>query len=672
MTQRELTNRLNVASIKYYRGETTEYTDTQFDLALKELQKMEKESGYVFPDSPTLRVGSDLQSGFGKVQHKTPMLTIENTYTEEELSEWGTKMNKEYGVKGYRAEIKYDGVSLELLYRGGHFVNASTRGDKNVGDDVTLNAYGIHDIPFELIGFEDDEEFRVRGEVLMPKSVLAKLNEERIANGEQPFANTRNACAGSLKQLDPKVTASRGLIFRPWDCLDGSFKFTNMGAKHSLLEELGFKYEFMPEYVGVEYLSEKIELLKKKIDEMNLDYDYDGLVIKVDNINIQNEIGTKDTRAIEWGIARKWNEQYEVWTELQGVDWQVGRTGVLTPVGRLEPVECNGVVISNVTLHNIDFIESINLHIGNDLKLTRSGGVIPYVLECKHDLLMEMNGAYPKVRQPIFCPVCGHLLEREGALLKCVNEKCPAIIKGKILQFCSKDGMDIRTIGEKVVDDLVDKGVVTSVDNLYAIANARSANFAADLAELLGEGYGEHKCQKMLDSIKESVNKPFDVVLASLSIPSVGKSTARLLAKKFKNCETLKNATIDDLISVDGIGEVMAYDISMWFKDKENLSVLSALQFFGVKMAIEEEAKTETATTLAGLSVVFSGKSSRFNGDEVEEFLEKNGAKCGHSVSKKTNYLITGDKAGASKVQKAKELGVEIIPESDFYTKFNL
>jgi DNA ligase (NAD+) len=671
MTQRELTTKLNIASFKYYRGENTEYTDTEFDLALKELQKMEKESGIIYSDSPTMRVGSDLQKEFGKIKHPIPMLTIENTYTTEGLDEWANKMHKEYGVDKFDAEIKYDGISCELHYKNGVYADASTRGNKIIGDDITLNVYGVHDVPFTIRGFNEIEDFRVRGEILMPKSVLASINKERESIGEQSFANTRNACAGSIKQLDPNVTASRGLIFRAWDCYGDCGEFSSMEEKHFFLKAIGFKYEFTPSILGYKGISEMVDSTKRTIDSLNLDYDYDGIVVKVNSIDIQKKIGIKDTRAIEWGIARKWNEQYETWTSLRGVEWQVGRTGVVTPVGLLEPVECNGVVISNVTLHNADFIENLDLHIGNDLKITRSGGVIPYVLECKHDLLMEMHNAHPKVEIPTVCPSCGSPLVKDGALLKCVNEECPCIIKGKIIQFCSKDCMDIQIIGEKIVDDLVEKLGIKKVDELYSYVLNPNLNLNK-MMESLGRGYGELKCKKIINSIKESIKKPFENVLAGVSIPNVGKVTARILANTFKNYENLKNATVDDLINIEGIGEINGNGIYNWLHNEENDKMMLSLKEYGLYMAIEEKEEENNSSLLANLSVVFSGKSTRFSGDEVEAFLESNGAKCSHSVSSKTNYLITGEKPGVSKVSKAESLGVEIISENDFYKKYNL
>lgn len=665
--QRKLTDELDNASRLYYNGEQSPLTDTEFDLKLKELQEMEKETGTVFPNSPTNRVGSDIQDGFKKGEHPRPMLTIENVYDDEGLKEWLKSNNEKYGTFIYNVSVKYDGVSCELHYDNGILVKALTRGDKLIGDDITENVKTIKNVPLSLPSPPTMGMFYVRGEILMPKSSLAKLNGERIANGEAPFANTRNACSGSIKQLDPKVTASRGLTFRAWDCFMEGFEPTSMEWKTYTLEHNGFYYEANTTPYGsvmtsIDSFVEDVNLFKKMIDSLNLDYDYDGVVIKINNVKLQNKIGTTDTRAVAWAIARKWNEDYVVNTKLLGVDWQVGRTGVLTPVGRLEPVECGGVVISNVTLNNLDFIEKFGLRIGDTLKITRSGGVIPYVLDVVHD-----DSATTLVKAPDVCPECGGELVRDGALIKCVNDECPAIVKGKILQFCSKDCMDIRTIGESVVSDLVDKHLVSDVAGLYFL-DRYSIN---ELISALGEGYGEKKVKKMLEEIEKSKEKPWDRVLAGLSIPGVGKVVARTLSK-YSRAQLEYTVGEEELAQMDGIGEIMAADIHNWFENYINRNILAALEYRGVKTQSETKDEVVEGGRLDGMTVCFTGSSYKFKGDEVEAFFEKNGAKCVHSVSKKLTYLITGDKPGSSKVSKATELGVEIIGEEEFYNKYNL
>ena len=668
-TQLHLTNLLDQASIQYYNGQETQFTDTEFDLALKELQQMEKETGIVYPNSPTIRVGSDLQDGFKKAEHPKPMFTIENTYDAEGFNKWCSDMWDKYQTMEFNVSIKYDGVSCELWYENGILVKAVTRGDKNIGDDITENVKTIKNIPI-ILPLETDIQRRhmiyVRGEILMPKSKLKEINEQRIKDGLVPFANTRNACSGSIKQLNPKITASRGLIFKAWDIFYDDkfpFKLITMDQKINHLEELGFYYEngTRPFYTSLLFDFDLCEF-KNKIDAMNLDYDYDGVVIKLNDITIQDKVGTKDTRALEWAIARKWNEELEVETTLLDIDWQVGRTGVLTPVGRLDPVECNGVVVSNVTLHNWAFIGYMGINIGDILRITRSGGVIPYVIG-------RRSGEYsliPKI--PTECPACGSDVYQDGALIKCTNYDCSAQSIGRILQFCSKDCMDIRSIGERVVEDLVLFGVIEDVCDLYTLKEKYTV---AELVDILGEGYGNKSVEKMLEAIELSKEKSFANIIAGLSIPNVGKVVARQLTKEFKNIDNLIDCTYDSLISLDGIGDVMANDICWWFSSPKNIEMCLKLKNCGLNMKIDEEAKENKSGNLANIKVCFTGSSSRFSGDEVETFLESLGAKCA-GVSKSLNYLITGTKPGPSKLKKATELGVEIITEEDFYNKFNI
>ena len=630
---------------------------------------MERETGIIYPNSPTIRVGSDLQNGFKKVEHPKPMFTIENTYDTAGFNKWCSDMWDKYKTMEFNVSIKYDGVSCELWYENGMLVKAVTRGDKNIGDDITENVKTIKNIPL-VLPLETEIEKRhmiyIRGEILMPKSKLKEINEQRTKDGLEPFANTRNACSGSIKQLDPKVTASRGLIFKAWDIFydnEFPFKFITMEQKVTMLENLGFYYEdgTRPFYTSSLFDFDLCKF-KEKIDAMKLDYDYDGLVIKLNDITIQDEIGTKDTRALEWAIARKWNEDLVVETVLRDIDWQVGRTGVLTPVGRLDPIECNGVIISNVTLHNLDFINSMSILIGDVLKITRSGGVIPYVIGSRQGMYGEIP-SLPKV-----CPVCGAETYRDGALIKCSGNDCSAKLVGRAIQFCSRDCMDIRGVGEKVAEDLCLLGIINSLSDFYSLVY--SGLTAEELSNALGTGYGVKSCQTILDSIRTSMTQPLSVFLSSLSIPGVGKTVGRLLEKEFKTLDNFMSCTKDALLGIDGIGDIMANDIYYWTRNENNIREITAFKQYGYKPNVQKE-DAKVSNVLNNLKVCFTGSSSRFSGDEVETFLESLGAKCA-SVSKSLNYLITGAKPGPSKVKKATDLGVEVITEEDFYKKFNI
>jgi DNA ligase (NAD+) len=602
------------------------------------------------------------------------MFTIENVYDDDGLIKWVDDIKEKYRVNKFNVSIKYDGVSCELWYKNGVFEKALTRGDKLIGDDITENVKTIKNIPMVLPNAPYGMVY-IRGEILLPKSRLDTINSERINNGEQPFSNTRNACSGSIKQLDPKITAKRGLIFKAWDCFGEYINTETMWRKTWFLIENGFYYEsvklednsvfcttpFTIKYTNRDEFIETINSTKKYLNEANLDYDFDGIVIKVNDIDIQDKIGTKDTRAIEWGIARKWNEELEVETTLLGIDWQVGRTGVLTPVGRLEPIECNGVVISNVTLHNWDFIGSMGILIGDKLRITRSGGVIPYVIGRK-------SGEYAYIpKQPNACPACGSDVYQDGAFIKCTNYDCSAQSIGRILQFCSKECMDIRSIGDRVVEDLVLFGVIENISDLYTLKDRYTVE---ELVDILGDGYGSKSIEKMLTSIELSKEKTFANVIAGLSIPNVGKVVARQLSKEFKNIDNLIDCTYDSLISLDGIGDVMANDICWWFSSPQNVEMCRRLKKYGLTMSTDNKVDIVN-TEERNIKVCFTGKSSKFKGDEVEDYLKSNGFTIA-GVTKSLNYLITGDKPGGSKVKKAEEFGITIITETEFYNKFNL
>ena len=670
--QKSLTQKLITASEKYYKnGEDSGISDTEYDLLLHKLMQIERDNDFVFEGSPTQKVGCDIQEGFKKITHPYPMLTIENTYEDNELSSWVNKIEREYGSQSYNVSVKYDGVSCEIRYCNGKYTSAATRGDKTVGDDITENVRTIKDVPMYIEALSSYDNFYIRGEVLLPKSKLKKINEERVANGEKIFSNTRNACTGSLKQLDPRVTAERELIFRAWDCFSEEFEFPTMDSKAEWLEKIGFKIEdtTQPFSRSSKDIVEYVKSFKSHIDKLNLDYDYDGVVIKINNCKVQNAIGTKDTRAIEWGIARKWNEAYEVETDLVGVDWSVGKSGVVTPVGRLNPVECGGVIVSNVTLNNVDFIKELDLKIYKTLKITRSGGVIPYVLGASYDIVMDANGVYPEIKIPTVCPICGQPLTMEGKLLMCTNNNCPARDEKKVTYFCSKDCMYIKNLGEATVHDLFEVTLITAWWDLYYLGCHYNVQ---EIAEILGEGYGETSVRKMLEGIEESKKQPFERVLASLSIPGVGKVTARQLANWYKDIDSLFNTTPEELNSLEGIGDKMTIDIWNWLNSEEGNHAYEEIHKIGLNYRVEETNDTEWDKPLEGITICFTGKSMRFTGDTVEDFLSSLGAKCTHSVSKSMNYLITGEKPGGSKVEKATTYGVEIIAEEDFYKKFEI
>ena len=680
--QRQLTDRLAVASEAYYVKNLPLMTDEAFDMELKKLQQMERQSGVALPYSPTLRVGSDLQDGFGKVKHPVPMLTIENTYNDEELHDWVTGIvGSAHGATAFTISPKYDGVSLELHYSNGVLVSASTRGDKTVGDDVTANARTIKDIPLRLQGVD---ELFVRGEVLMPKSVLEELNK----TADKPFANTRNACAGSLKQLNPAVTASRGLIFRAWD----SYSFAPIPTSHYermlALEGLGFKFEkdTLPVRVvvtdkGIDRFCEAVTEWREDRLDGKVDWDYDGIVVKLDQDQDRQYFDRDSHRAIGWGIARKWNEERACITRIQRVDFFTGRTGHITPVAVLDPVQCDGVTISNVILPNESYIRKFDLHVNDYVEIVRSGGVIPKVVGkssykdwCRLTSPDSVPGpnlyAPVDIEFPTVCPDCGTALEKNGEIWECPNRQCPSQTVRRLMQWCAKDCMNIEGMGESTADDLVSKNIAVEPFDLYDMATNQRPGF---IASQLGEGYGERSVKKLFDEIKKSMSKPLECIIYGMSIDGIGKRHSKRLAQHFKSLKAIIAASEDELAAIEDFGPVKARNIRA-FMQEEGEYWLNMLEHYGMATVYAEgqdEAQMK-GEALKGVQLVFTGKSHYWDGDMVEAVLESYGAKCGHSVSKKLTCLVTGDNPGPSKVAKAKDLGLTILTEDEFLDTYGV
>lgn len=680
--QKELTDCLDEASRLYYNNQSSSLSDTEFDIKFKELQSLEKETGTIYPNSPTQRVGSDVQSEFKKLEHPEPMLTIENTYNGEELQKWLSDNPSAL----YEISTKFDGVSLELHYQNGVLVSAATRGDKNVGDDVTANARTIKSIPLSIGGC-DGLDVYVRGEVLMLRSVFDVINEELESLGKEPMKNCRNAASGSIKQLDSRITATRQLSFRPWDILvfkDNQFIETFSGYTElaKTFEKLGFYLEDFakPVYVTGDKLIETVDNYKKTLDESHPDFDYDGVVVKIASVFERRNIGTKDHRAIQWGIARKWNEERAGLTVIENVTWQVGRTGTVTPVANFRPFPLDGVTVTNATLHNLDFIEKNNLAIGQYVKVIRSGGVIPDVAGNATAEEMKAAGASygpdakaMSIKYPSICPVCGTELVREGDFLKCTNEKCKGRLLESIEYWCSKKVMNIDGIGPEFIRDLIDKQLVTCPIDLYLLERNYTVK---ELLRILGSGYGQTSIKKKLKAIKDSLKQPAYRVLAGTGIAGIGPRMAKILLSEFGSISGIFAKSEEELRGVAGIGEVLAKNIASYALNT-GWSFLTDCHELGLNTVAENENSNSSGSekkeqVLYGLKVVFSGSSKYFLGDTVEEFLESYGAKCGHSISSKTNYLVTGDKPGPKKVQSCKDMNIPILEEDKFYEKFGL
>ena len=640
---------------RYYVLNDPVISDFQFDLLLNELETLEKNfPELASPDSPTRKVGSDLQREFRQFDHKYPMLSLGNTYNEEELREFDSRVAKGLDSKPeYVCELKFDGASISLTYENGKLLRALTRGDGTRGDEVTRNVLTIGSVPREIKADNVPAEFIIRGEILMTRSVFNRLNTEREAAGIQLFANPRNAAAGTLKLLDPKIVESRQL-----DC----FLYLMLG------EELPFDTHFgnMKQAASWGFSVPESITLCSNIDEVlkfihywdnerkKLPYDIDGVVIKVNSAVQQEELGFT-AKQPRWAIAYKFKAE-QVSTKLVSVAFQVGRTGNITPVANLEPVQLAGTTVKRASLHNADQIELLDLHTGDIVYVEKGGEIIPKIVGVDRD---KRSAELQKIEFIAHCPECGTLLARnEGeANHYCPNYlHCPPQIKGRIEHFISRRAMDIEGIGEETVDLLFSNGLVKNVADLYELT-------AAQLVQL--ERMGEKSAANILASISESVNTPYHRVLFALGIRHVGETVAKTLAGEFPSLDELMEADIEKLTSVREIGPKIAASICAYFNDEDNRIVISRLKGYGLRFQGEPKQKSEGGV-LEGKSIVISGVFEKHSRDEYKELIEKLGGKNASSISKSTSFVLAGENMGPSKRDKAVELGVELMSEKDF------
>ena len=730
--QRSLTDALAWASFKYYVENDPPMSDYQFDMEFKQLQALERASGTVLPNSPTARVGSDIQGAFKKVAHVIPMQSIENVYSDAELRAWidetSAKLHDAFpGEKvTFTYEPKYDGVSISLVYEKGVLTDAVTRGDQLVGESVIENVRTIRNVPLaldaEAVGGLPDY-FEVRGEILMPQAAFDRLNAERTAKAERgekaerPFANKRNAASGSLKQLDPKVTARRGLIANVFAAysLDADFARRAMPsqvATLALLSRLGFThYECDRAFADIDELSAEIDRFNAVRTSHARPYDCDGVVVKVNERRHQEFLGLNTTFP-NWCKARKFPQEAQS-TLIRGVTFQVGMTGHVTPVAELEPTTIGGAVVSRATLNNEAYIRNLGLSIGSYVFVQRAGEVIPQVTGPDSERNAQEEVSPSPISFPSRCPSCGGELSRKGEFVICPNHHCREQVVQRLEYWCGRDCANIRTLGRSRIDDLVDKLGISSVDALYrhfaqpglddfAEVSRRDATLAA-----LGEGYGDKTVGAIFDGVRASIGTlTLDRIIGGLGIDGVGKLTGRQLAAHFGSLDALKAATEGDLLAVENIGEITADAIAAFFGNVGRCADSSAQSIAsGADLPLFSEAAVEAApapspdchldeyaclfdpafgfnTTFAaaerlggeldGLSVIFTGTSYRFKREEIKEFFERHGAKYVSSVTAKTSYVVTGDAPGANKVQKAAALGIPVVAERDFYAQFGL
>ena len=649
----ELRKEIEYHNYRYYVLNDPVISDYEYDQLVRELIELERKyPELITPDSPTQRVGAEWVGEFPKVEHKIPMLSLDNTYSYDEIREFDNRVRRELGISNveYVVEPKIDGVAVKLVYEDGRLKVGATRGNGVVGEDITNNIKTIRTVPLRLLR-EDIREIEVRGEVYMPKEAFKQLNKEREEQGLTLFANPRNAAAGTLKLLDPKEVARRKLDI----CIHTlGYAEPSIGDNHyevlQRLSELGFKV--VPYFKLCKNVDEVIAYCDEWADKRDEQpFEMDGMVIKVNTFAYQRRLGAT-SKAPRWAIAYKFPAQLAR-TKLKKIILQVGRTGVVTPVAVLEPVFIYGTTVTRATLHNADEIKRKDIREGDWVFVTKGGEIIPEVVKP----IPELRTGEEKVfEMPKNCPVCGSpLIRYPGEVAyRCENIRCPAQVKGRIVHFASRNAMDIRGLGERTVNLFVDNGLLEDFGDIYYLRYEDIVRF---------EGFGDKSARNLLENIEQSKKRELFRLIFGIGISNVGLYTAKLLARHFHSIDALMEAKFDDLTSIEGIGPVVAQSIINYFKNPENLKVLDKLRRAGVRM--EEEIKEVAEQPLKGLTFVFTGALKDFSREEAKEIVEKLGGRVSSSVSRKTDYVVVGENPG-SKYQKAISLGIKIINEEEF------
>ncbi|MGA7683790.1 MAG: NAD-dependent DNA ligase LigA [Terriglobales bacterium] len=642
----------------YYVQDNPELTDADFDKLMNELKRLEAEHPeLITPDSPTQRVGGKPREGFARAKHSSPMLSLDNAYTEEELRDWERRVHELSGRDDveYMCELKLDGMSLALVYTDGRLERGITRGDGTVGEDVTLNVRTVRSIPLSVSkdklkksGIPAD--FETRGEMLMPIAAFRKLNEERQKQGLATFANPRNFTAGTVRQLEPSITAQRRMDYFAYMLLkDGRTYLDRQSKTMDALEAAGFKVN--PNRKLAKNLDEVWKFIESwEGRRETLPYEIDGIVVKVDRTALQRELGFTG-KAPRWAIAYKFAAHGAV-TQVEDIVPQVGRTGKLTPVAWLKPVPIGGTTVSRATLHNMDFVDELGVKIGDWVEVERGGDVIPKVVKVVEDA--EHPRGHKTFKMPEHCPVCGgNVVRTEGeADHRCVNANCPAKLQGTILHFASRHVMDIDGLGEALVNQLTERGLVKNVADLYRLTKE-------DLLTL--ERMGEKSADNVLKEIADSKKLPLERVIYGLGIRFVGERTAQFLAEHFGSLDAIMNASAEELEEVNEVGPRIAESIVEFFADKHNRKLVGDLRKAGLTFTGQ---KKEKGTKLVGKTFVLTGTLARHTRDEAKKMIEDAGGRVSGSVSKKTDYVVAGTEAG-SKLDKARELGVSVIDEEE-------
>lgn len=657
----QLREELHLHNYNYYVLNAPVISDIEFDKLMRELQDLEaKHPEHFDENSPSMRIGSDINKNFTQVEHKYPMLSLGNTYSEAEVTDFyervSKSLNEEFEIC---CEMKFDGTSISLTYENGKLVRAVTRGDGVKGDDVTDNVKTIRSIPLVLHGNDYPQNFEIRGEILMPWDVFEKLNREREAREEPLFANPRNAASGTLKSQNSAVVASRQLDAYLYYLLGENLPCDGHYENLQKAAEWGFKISHITRKVRT--LDEIFEFIKYwDIERKNLPVATDGIVLKVNSLRQQRNLGYT-AKSPRWAIAYKFQAEQAL-TKLIKVTYQVGRTGAITPVANLEPVQLSGTVVRRASLHNADIIASLDLHVGDMVYVEKGGEIIPKITG------VDAASRKPDSEKITFithCPECGSKLVRyeDEAAHYCTNETaCPPQIKGKIEHFISRKAMNIEGLGPETVDLFYQEGMIHNVADLYHLQ-------ATDICRL--ERMGEKSAENIIQGILRSKEVPFERVLFALGIRFVGETVAKKIAKAFRSIDALMSATLDDLIHVDEIGEKIAQSILLYFANEKNRALIERLREAGLKLKANETDYSGYTDKLQGKSIVISGVFAHHSRDEYKEMIEKHGGKNVGSISKKTSFVLAGENMGPSKLEKAQKLGITILNEDEFLAMIN-
>lgn len=648
---------LNKASYEYYTLDKPTITDQEYDSYLRELIKLEeKYPEYKRPNSPTVRVGGEIVDGFNKIIHEVPMLSLSNVFNESEIIGFDEKIRKEVSNPKYVCELKIDGLSVSLLYKEGKLVRAATRGDGVTGEDITHNVKTIKNVPLML---PEPIDIEVRGEIYMPKTSFEALNEERSRNGFELFANPRNAAAGSVRQLDSRIAASRNLSTFLYH-LPNAEQFGIYSHYEALkfMKKLGFTVN--PNIRKVNNIAELLEFIEEWTAKRDsLPYEIDGIVIKLDDLREQQKVGFT-AKYPKWATAYKFPAM-EAYTKLRDIKFSVGRTGQVTPNAILEPVILAGSTISKTTLHNEEYVILRDIKIGDTVAIKKAGDVIPEVVRVLTERRTGKEVPFEMVKN---CPICGSLLVKKEteAAYYCKNPHCDAKKIEGLIHYASRDAMNIEGFGDNIVEDFYNMGYLNRFPDFYFLYQSKE-----ELMEL--EGFGNKSIQNLLDSIEESKNNSLERLLFAIGIRHVGKKTAKILASHFKSMDQLEKATVEELVSVPDIGEIIAKSIVAYFGEEKNLTMIDELRLIGVNMTYLGKEVRENID-FSGKTFVLTGSLESITREDAKEKIELAGGKTSSSVSSKTDVVIVGANPG-SKYEKAKELGITVWTESEFLEKIN-